>query len=251
MNIVSWNLNGLPSCLKNGSINELLACHPDIICLQETRTRAEPVVFDGYRHYWNHSERDKYSGTAVLMCEEPLSVHYGLTEDFDDTEGRAITVELEKFFLLNVYVPNSQQNFYRHAYRREWDEAMRAYVHELLYDKPVMICGDFNVARDNDLDIYPENTRLYWAGQGYASDERSNFETLLEEGFEDVFRSFYPDVRSYTWWSNRLYKRKEGRGWRLDYFLVSDELMESVRDVVHLQDVYGSDHCPILLEVAE
>lgn len=249
MRIVSWNLNGLPSCLKSGAFGPLLEYQPDVICLQEIRTRAEPVVLEGYWHYWNHSVRDKYSGTAMLPREELLSVYCGLTDDFDDAEGRAITAELQGFYLINAYVPNSQQSFYRHAYRREWDAALQAYVHELLYDKPVIICGDFNVARES-IDIYPENIRLYWANQGYASDERSDLETLLEEGLTDAYRALYPDKRSYTWWSNRLYKRKENRGWRLDYFFVSDELMESVQDVVHLQDIYGSDHCPILLEVA-
>ena len=248
MKILSWNINGLPSCLKSGALEPLLAYQPDAVCLQEIRTRTEPVVLEGYKHYWHHSMRDKYSGTVVLLQEEPLSVHSGLTDDFDDTEGRAITVELEDFFMLNVYVPNSQQNFYRHAYRREWDAALLSYVHELLYDKPVIICGDFNVARES-IDIYPENMRLYWANQGYASDERSELETLLEEGLTDAYRALYPGQRSYTWWSNRLYKRKEGRGWRLDYFLVSDSLMGSVKNVTHLQDIYGSDHCPILLEV--
>ena len=140
MKILSWNINGLPSRLKSGALEPLLAYQPDAVCLQEIRTKAEPAVLEGYRHYWHHSSRDKYSGTAVLLRREPLSIHYGLTDDFDDAEGRAITVELKDFFLLNVYVPNSQQNFYRHAYRREWDAALRAYVRELLYDKPVVIC---------------------------------------------------------------------------------------------------------------
>ena len=233
MKILSWNINGLPSCLKSGAFEPLLAYQADAICLQEIRTRAEPVILEGYRHYWHHSARDKYSGTAMLLREDPLRVHYGLTDDFDDAEGRAITAELQDFFLVNVYVPNSQQNFYRHAYRREWDAALRAYVRDLLYDKPVVICGDFNVARES-IDIYPENMPLYFAEQGYTSDERSDLDTLLEEGLTDAYRALYPGVRSYTWWSNRLYKRKEGRGWRLDYFLVSDELMDSVRDVSHL-----------------
>lgn len=176
----------------------LLAYQPDAVCLQEIRTRTEPVVLEGYKHYWYHSMRDKYSGMVVLLQKEPLSIHYGLTDDFDDTEGRAITVELEDFFLLNIYVPNSQQNFYRHAYRREWDAALLAYVHELLYNKPVIICGDFNVAWES-IDIYPENMRLYWASQDYTSDERSDLETLLEEGLTDAYRALYPNKRSYTW----------------------------------------------------
>ena len=185
---------------------------------------------------------------SMLLREEPLRVHYGLTDDFDDSEGRAITAELRDFFLV-MSMFQLAADFLSPRLPPEWDAVLRAYVRDLLYDKPVVICGDFNVARES-IDIYPENMRLYWANQGYTSDERSELETLMEEGLTDAYRALHPGVRSYTWWSNRLYKRKEGRGWRLDYFLVSDEMMDSVRDVVHLQDVYGSDHCPILLEVA-
>lgn len=181
MRILSWNINGLPSCLKSGAFEPLRTYQADAICLQEIRTRAEPVILEGYRHYWHHSIRDKYSGTAMLLREEPLRVHYGLTDDFDDSEGRAITAELRDFFLVNVYVPNSQQTFYRHAYRREWDAVLRAYVRDLLYDKPVVICGDFNVARES-IDIYPENMRLYWAEQGYASESGLTWKRCWRKG---------------------------------------------------------------------
>lgn len=248
MKIVSWNLNGLLASLKNGVIDALTERSPDIICFQEIRTQKEPTILEGYAHYWNHGSRDGYSGTAVLLRSEPIRVFSGFLNDFDDSEGRVITVELEDFYVVNAYVPNSQQNLKRQAYRIRWDYAFRDHVQELIEDKPVIICGDFNVAR-SDLDFYEENMRQYWAEQGYASDERSNFETLLELGLCDVFRELHPNARSYTWWSNRLNKRQENRGWRLDYFLISDVLMDGVQAMSHVEEIMGSDHCPIELEV--
>lgn len=248
MKIVSWNLNGLLASLKNGVLNVFQDILPDILCLQEIRTREEPEILEGYFHYWNHGDREGYSGTAVLSFEEPSRVIYGFLSDFPDDEGRLITLEYPEVFVVNAYVPNSQQNLKRQAYRMRWDAAFREHIIELKDKKPVIVCGDFNVARES-IDIYEENMRQYWAEQGYASDERSNFETLLEEGLTDVFRALHPDERSYTWWSNRLNKRQEDRGWRLDYFLVSDELMEDVVSFSHMKDILGSDHCPISLEV--
>lgn len=249
MKIVSWNLNGLMASLKNGVIEPLLEQGPDIICFQEIRTQREPEIFKGYSHYWNHGAHDGYSGTAVLTRIEPVHVVNGFLNGFSDDEGRLITMEFEGFYLVNAYVPNSQKNLQRHAHRVLWDGAFQEHVLELLEEKPTIICGDFNVARA-EMDIYEENMRQYWAEQGYASDERSAFETLLECGFHDVFRELYPDLRSYTWWSNRLNKRNENRGWRLDYFLVSDDLMMRVLGMSHLSGITGSDHCPISLEVA-
>ncbi len=248
MKIVSWNLNGLLASLQNGAMSAIEDIQPDVICLQEIRTREEPVIFSDYYHFWNHSERDGYSGTAVLTKEKPIRAFTDFLNGFEDTEGRLITIELDSVYVVNTYVPNSQQNLKRHAYRMQWDEAFREHIAELLEDKPVIICGDFNVARTS-MDIYEENMRQAFAEQGYTSDERSNFETLLEEGLIDVFRELYPEKRSYTWWSNRLNKRSENRGWRLDYFLVSSELFDSIADISHLTDILGSDHCPIELEV--
>ena len=247
MKIVSWNLNGLLSTLKNGAMGSILSANPDVICLQEIRTQQEPIIAEGYFHIWNHSQRDGYAGTAMLSKQKPVCIRYGF-DDGDDAEGRTITAEFEKCFIVNTYVPNSQQNLQRHAYRMQWDEDFREYICRLKEEKKVIICGDFNVAR-TDLDIYPENIRQYWAEQGYASDERSNFETLLECGFVDAFRHLHPDQRSYTWWSNRLNKRQQDRGWRLDYFLVDDELLPDICTVNHMQSIYGSDHCPIFMEV--
>lgn len=248
MRIVSWNLNGLLSSLKNDVIKPVLASGVDVLCLQEIRTQQEPTVADGYFHIWNHCERDGYAGTAILCKREPLRVQCGFYGEADP-EGRTLTAEFEECFLVNAYVPNSQQNLRRHAFRMTWDEGFREYVCWLREEKPVIICGDFNVAR-SELDIYPENMRQYWADQGYASDERSNMESLIECGFTDAFRHLNPDRRSYTWWSNRLNKRQQDRGWRLDYFLVDDDLMEQVRSAEHLTSVMGSDHCPISLEIS-
>lgn len=247
MRIFSWNLNGLLSCVKNASFEPLKLLKPEIICLQEIRTKEEPVILSDYQHIWNHGERDGYAGTAVLCRSTPLNIYFGLNDGKSDSEGRAITLEYPDYFLVNAYVPNSQQNLQRHAYRMQWDELLLQHVCKLKDKKPVIICGDFNVARE-DIDIYPENLRQYWASQGYASDERSNLETLLECGFCDAYRELNPSVRSYTWWSNRLNKRRENRGWRLDYFIVDSELMPSVQNIVHHKDIMGSDHCPIELE---
>ena len=167
---------------------------------------------------------------------------------FPDDEGRVITAEFPQFFIVNTYVPNSQRNLQRRQYRMDWDIAFRQYVSNLAYEKSVIIGGDFNVAREA-IDIYEENQHQFADNQGYASDERSEMESLLDEGFTDAFRELYPDLRSYTWWSNRLNKRFEGRGWRLDYFIVSDDLTFSIADMKHHQEIMGSDHCPIELEV--
>ena len=248
MKIVSWNLNGLIATMENGALKVFEDEMPEIICFQEIRTHKEPTVMEGYNHYWHHSNRDGYSGTAVLSWDEPLQVFRGFFNGHEDDEGRLITLEFERFYLVNAYVPNSQQNFKRKAYRMEWDAAFREHIAELMEDKPVIVCGDFNVARC-ELDIYEQNAVRGSMETGFATDEQSDFETLLELGLVDVFRELHPDTRSYTWWSNRLNKRGENRGWRLDYFLVSEELLDKVTEMVHETDVQGSDHCPIRLEV--
>lgn len=248
MKIVSWNLNGLLSCIKNGSFNPVMCLTPDIICLQEIRTKQEPEIIPGYYHFWHHSRRDGYSGTVTLCKREPERVMYGFDNRHPDPEGRLLTLEFPSLYIINAYVPNSQENLKRHAYRMEWDKALHEFACELCENKPVIICGDFNVARE-DIDVYEENLHQYWAEQGYVSDERSSLETLLESGFTDVYRYFNPGRRSYTWWSNRLNKRNENRGWRLDYFIASNELLPHIAKVDHLSDIVGSDHCPILIEV--
>jgi len=249
MRVISWNLNGLLASLKNDVFQPIQSLAPDVLCLQEIRTHQEPTVLDGYLHIWNHGARDGYAGTAILCRKKPLRTLWGFDHAEEDNEGRVLTIELERCFIVNAYVPNSQQNLQRHAFRMEWDLRFHDYVCGLKEVKPVIICGDFNVAR-TELDIYPENLRQYWAEQGYASDERSNLETLIDYGFTDGFRHLHPSERSYTWWSNRLNKRSQNRGWRLDYFLIDDDLLPFVRTVNHLNAIMGSDHCPIELEVA-
>lgn len=249
MKIISWNLNGLMPTLNSGAFDAFAANPPDVLCLQEIRTREEPIIIGDCYHYWNHGKKEGYSGTAVLTREEPLYVAYDFPPRlFDDHEGRLITLEFPAVFILNVYVPNAQKNLERQAYRMRWDAALQKYVEVLLGEKSVILCGDFNVTR-SFLDVFEENMRQYWASQGYASDTQSNFESLLELGLTDVYRALYPNERSYTWWSNRMQKRKDNRGWRLDYFLVSDDLLPCVMNIEHLSAIQGSDHCPIALEV--
>ena len=248
MKIITWNLNGLLSCVHNNAFAPLMRLEPDVLCLQEIRTTQEPTIFCSYHHLWNHSRRDGYSGTAVLTRQKPLRIITGFEDDDEDNEGRVLTVELPEGFISCVYAPNSQKNLQRRAYRLKWDEQFRHLAVRLREEEPVILCGDFNVTRA-DIDIYEENLRQYWAQLGYASDERSNLETLLEEGFVDAFRFLYPEERGYTWWSNRLNKRRDNRGWRLDYFLVDETVSDAIVDVRHLTEIYGSDHCPVLLEI--
>lgn len=248
MRIISWNLNGLLSAIRNNVFEPVLELNPDLLCIQEIRTKQEPMIAEGYHHFWNHASQNGYAGTVTLCNTSPCHVNMGAGVDASDLEGRLITVETPRAYVLNVYVPNSQKNLERHAYRRIWDEQLIHYVTELRMEKPVIICGDFNTTR-SELDVFPENTRSYWAEQGYMSDERSNLESLLDVGLVDAFRYLYPQKRSYTWWSNRLNKRKENRGWRLDYFLVDVDLVHQITAMEHLSHIHGSDHCPIMIEV--
>ncbi|MBR2179609.1 MAG: exodeoxyribonuclease III [Selenomonadaceae bacterium] len=247
MKIISWNLNGLQSCVVNKSFLPIKDQKPDIFCCQEIRTKEEMTMIEGYNHIWNHANRDKYSGTAVLTLSEPNEIIFGFGDN-EDVEGRLITLEYDEFYLVNTYVPNSQMNLKRKAYRLEWDYAFREYIENLILDKSVIICGDFNVTR-SELDVFAENQRAFWQEQGLISDERANLEELLNLGLIDVFRELNPNERSYTWWSNRLNRRSLNRGWRLDYFLVSDDLRDKIIGMKHLTDIEGSDHCPLMLEL--
>ena len=249
MKIISWNLNGLMAAQKSGALDFIIESPPDIICFQEIRTRQEPVLLPGYFHYWHHGQVDGYSGTAVLTRVKPRNVTCGFLNDFEDEEGRIMTLDMGGWYMVNAYFPNPHKNLQRKAFRREFDQAMLEHAGALLEEKPVIICGDFNVARE-PIDIFAENTKQNWAQLGYTSDERDDLETLIGIGLADAFRQLYPGRQSFTWWSNRLYKRREDRGWRLDLFLVASSLMPKVRDVQHLQERPGSDHCPILLEVS-
>ena len=250
MKILSWNLNGLQSCIAHKSFNSIENIRPDIFCVQEIRTKEEHTMIEGYKHIWNHANREKFSGTAILIRDnqlQPIEINFGF--DDDDPEGRLITFEYEDFYLVNAYVPNAQYNLKRKAFRLEWDENFHDYIESLIPYKPVIICGDFNTTR-SEIDVYEENDRAYRQNEvGLLTDERANLEALLELGLIDVFREFNPTERSYTWWSNRLHRRELNRGWRLDYFLVSEELKDNIVSMNHLSDIEGSDHCPIMLDI--
>lgn len=249
MKIISWNLNGIASAVKDNVLAPVFGKKPDIICIQEIRTENEYQIANDYYHFWNHSGISRYSGTVTLTKEKPVDVTYGIPDSDLADEGRIITAELDDCFVVNTYAPRSQKDLTRHQYRLEWDAELREYARDLAYEKPVIMCGDFNVAR-LDIDIYPENMRMYFDRKGFVSDEISDIDKLLEEGFVDAFRELYPDLEnSYTWWSNRLNKREQHRGWRLDYFFVSEEIADRITEVTHHNEIFGSDHCPIELEV--
>ena len=244
MKIVSWNVNGLAACKRKGFLRVLARSGADIFCCQEIKTRC-PLSTPGYLQFWNPAKRPGYSGTLTLARKEPLSVRYGMGIREFDVEGRLITLEYDGFYALNVYGPNSQSGLARLEYRTAWDAALREFL--LTLDKPVILCGDFNVAREH-IDIYPENLRNEPEPPGFQSLEREGMERLLALGLTDVFRAWHPQVEgAYTWWSMRLNKRLENRGWRLDYFLISEALLPMMQSVAHHTDILGSDHCPISL----
>lgn len=249
MKIVTWNVNGIIPCLNNGSLKPLCALSPDLICFQETRTGERPEAVPGYHHHWNASERSGYAGVMSATKKKAIYAECGVGDPALDREGRLLSLEFEEFYSVNAYFPKSQGSLARHSYRMEWDEALREKLLAMDERKPVILCGDFNITRSS-FDVYPENERLIWAEKGYMSEERESLEGLLEIGFTDVFRALYPEqTGAYTWWSNRMNKRKENRGWRLDYFCVSDRLMPKVRGICHHAEIMGSDHCPILLDI--
>lgn len=249
MRILSWNLNGLRACLKNGSFERLKTLPLiDVFCFQEIRTREQLRVLDGYHHFWYPAEKMKYSGTLTLTLIKPEKVIYGMGIPELDKEGRVLTVDMGNVYVVNTYVPNSQKDDERREYRLKWDIAYHSFIKNLSDIKPVIACGDFNVTMSRK-DIYKENGRMDWAENGYASDERSNLLSVIDDGFIDAYRHLYPDEENaFTWWSNRLCKRKENRGWRLDYFIVVELLKEHIQDVIHHQEITGSDHCPIVLD---
>ncbi|WP_409969855.1 exodeoxyribonuclease III [Bengtsoniella intestinalis] len=248
MKIISWNVNGLRACMKKGFVEKIQELDADVYCIQEiksTRKQAK-LEISGYEAYWNSSRRRGYSGVLVLSRVPPISVREGLGLEQFDIEGRILTLEFEDFYLINVYQPMSKGRLSRDNYRSDWDDAFFKYLKAL--NKPMIICGDFNVAHTY-IDIYPENLRNEKNPVGFQPIERAKFERLLHWGLVDVYRLQNPETRGYTWWSYRLFKRREDRGWRLDYFLVSQRLLPTVLDTEILSHIHGSDHCPISLEV--
>ena len=247
MKLVSWNVNGLRACMGKGFPEFLRAADPDILCLQETNMQREQADFtlEGYEEYWNSAEKKGYSGTAVFTKERPLSVSYGIGLPEHDSEGRVITAEYPEFYLVNVYTPNSQQELARLSYRMEWEDAFRGYLKALDAKKPVVVCGDMNVAHE-EIDL--KNPKTNRKNAGFTDEERQKMTELLASGFTDTFRMLYPDLEGvYSWWSYRFRAREKNAGWRIDYFLVSDRLKDRVADSRIDTGVFGSDHCPVEL----
>ena len=246
MKLISWNVNGLRACLNKGFLEFFHQQDADVICLQETKAQPDQVTRDlpGYRQYWNSAIKKGYSGTAVFSRIEPLSVRYGLGIAEHDQEGRVITLEFADFYLVTVYTPNAQRDLARIDYREQWEEAFRAYLVALDQDKPVVVCGDMNVAR-SPMDL--KNDKANEGNAGYSPQEREKMRLLLQAGFVDTFRALHPDTIAYTWWSYMFHAREKNSGWRIDYFLASQRMMDRVEDSLILGDVMGSDHCPVAL----
>lgn len=248
--MISWNVNGIRACVNKGSFEDAFwGLNADIFCLQETKLQAGQLELDlaGYEQYWNYAEKKGYSGTAVFTRDAPLSVARGIGFAEHDTEGRVLTLEFEEFFLVCVYTPNSQDGLRRLEYRMAWENAFRDYLLELDVMKPVVICGDLNVAHQ-EIDLtHPKPNRM---NPGFTDEERGKMTQLLESGFTDSFRHLYPDLeRAYSWWSYRAGARANNVGWRIDYFLVSDRLTESIDKAFICPEIYGSDHCPVGLDL--
>jgi len=249
--IVTWNVNGIRACIGKGLADYLLTANADIIGLQKTKVNAPipDLVPPGYNAVWNAGERLGYSGTMCLYKQTPVSVRSGADDPRLDGEGRIITLEYPAFYYVNAYVPNSQGGIDRAHYRLDWDAAFVRYLYDLQAEKPVVVGGDFNVSRDY-IDVFPENLRNIENPTGFTSEERGGFQALLDIGLVDVFRELHPSQeRAYTWWSNRLNKRDENRGWRIDYFLISACLLKKVKGCEIRPDVFGSDHAPIELKI--
>lgn len=249
MKCVSWNVNGIRACLQKGFLEYFNEVDADIFCLQETKCQDGQVSLDlpGYYQYWNYAEKKGYSGTAIFTKKEPLQVTYGMGIPEHDTEGRVITLEFEEFFMVTVYTPNAKSELARIDYRMVWEDVFRGYLKGLEASKPVIVCGDLNVAHQ-EIDL--KNPKTNRGNAGFSDEERGKFGELVEVGFIDTFRYFYPDLEgAYSWWSYRFKAREKNAGWRIDYFLVSDSLKEKLVDSQIHKDILGSDHCPVMLEI--
>ena len=245
MKLISWNVNGLRACMNKGFKDFMDSVDADIFCVQETKMQREQAtfVFEGYEEYWNSAEKKGYSGTAVFSKTKPLSVSYGLGIEEHDKEGRVITAEFQEFYLVNVYTPNAQRGLERLDYRMVWEDVFRRYVKELDEKKPVIICGDLNVAH-NEIDL--KNFKTNVGNAGFTYEERGKMTELLASGFVDSFRYLYPDkTGAYSWWSYMFKAREKNAGWRIDDFIVSKKLADRIEDAVIYPEVMGSDHCPV------
>lgn len=249
MKLVSWNVNGIRACVKKGFLDYFQEVDADIFCIQETKLQENQIELDleGYHQFWNYAERKGYSGTAVFTKKKPLTVSYGIELDVPDNEGRVITLEYDEFYLVNVYTPNSKRDLTRLDYRLVWEDAMIKHLVNLNTYKPVVFCGDLNVAH-NEMDL--KNPKSNIGNSGFTDEERGKMTTLLEAGFIDSFRYFYPEqTDAYTWWSYMSKVRERNIGWRIDYFIVSETLDKKLKDANIHSDILGSDHCPIVLEI--
>lgn len=249
MKLISWNVNGLRACLKNGFMDFFEQENADIFCLQETKLQQEQIPFDleGYNTYWNFARKKGYSGTAIFSKKEPLGVTYGIGREEHDTEGRVITLEYNEFYMVTVYTPNSQRGLARIDYRMKWEDDFLTYLKNLEENKPVIFCGDLNVAH-KEIDL--KNPSSNRKNAGFSDEERGKFDQVIQSGFVDTFRFFYPEqTDAYTWWSYMFNARAKNVGWRIDYFCVSEALKDHLKDAVIHKDIFGSDHCPVGLEI--
>ena len=249
MKCISWNVNGIRACLQKGFMDYFNEIDADIFCLQETKCQEGQVELDlpGYYQYWNYAKKKGYSGTAIFSKKEPIQVTYGMGFPEHDMEGRIITLEFDAFYMVTVYTPNSQSELARIDYRMAWEDVFKSYLKGLEQSKPVIICGDLNVAYQ-EIDL--KNPKTNRGNAGFSDEERGKFGKLIEAGFVDTFRYFYPDLEgAYSWWSYRFKAREKNAGWRIDYFLVSECLKKQLRTSEIHKDVLGSDHCPIMLEI--
>jgi exodeoxyribonuclease III len=249
MKFISWNVNGIRACVQKGFLEFFKEIDADIFCIQESKMQEGQLdlELEGYYQYWNYAKKKGYSGTAIFTKKEALSVNYGIGIEEHDQEGRVITLEYENFYIVTVYTPNAQEQLARLNYRMDWEEVFKALLKKLEENKPVIICGDLNVAH-KEIDL--KNPKTNRKNAGFSDEERGKFTELLEAGFIDTFRHFYPDLEgSYSWWSYRFRAREKNAGWRIDYFLVSKALEEKLVDAKIHTEVLGSDHCPVELEI--
>ncbi len=253
MKLISWNVNGLRAVINKGFKDFFKEIDADIFSIQETKMQEAQLdenilqIFEGYNAYWNSAEKKGYSGTAIFTKQKPLNVTYGIGKEEHDKEGRVITLEFEKFYMVNIYTPNSKRELERLDYRQIWEDEIRAYLVELNTKKPVIMCGDLNVAH-NEIDL--KNPKTNRKNAGFTDEERAKMTELLNAGFIDTFRYKYPDIEGkYSWWSYMFHAREKNAGWRIDYFIVSESLKEQIADAKILDNIYGSDHCPVELDI--
>lgn len=249
MKFISWNVNGLRACVQKGFLDFFTSIDADFFCIQESKLQAGQIDLDlpGYHQYWNYAEKKGYSGTAIFAKNEPLSVSYGIGIEEHDREGRVITLEYDNFYLVTCYTPNSQNELKRLPYRMQWEDDFREYLKTLDAKKPVVLCGDLNVAH-NEIDL--KNPKTNRKNAGFSDEERAKMTELLDSGFTDTFRYFYPDAEGiYSWWSYRFKAREKNAGWRIDYFITSKRINDKLKKAAIHTDVLGSDHCPVEVDI--